>query len=72
MSKPIALNDYVVDGVTSFEGTVIGLATYLAGHTEAQVQPPTRSDGGWVDCKWLPVNRLTVTAPKSGAAGFAA
>lgn len=60
----INLGDKVRDNVTKFGGTVIGIASYLTGSSQALIQPPCDQTGRFVEARWFDVDRLQVVEKK--------
>ncbi|QXN71658.1 hypothetical protein RCKEMMY_59 [Rhodobacter phage RcKemmy] len=61
----IELGDKVRDDVTSFAGTVTGIADYLTGCSQALIQPPCTDAGAFQEGRWFDVDRLIATEKKA-------
>jgi len=61
----IELGDKVRDDVTSFAGTVTGIADYFTGCSQALIQPPCAAAGTFQEGRWFDVDRLSITEKKA-------
>ncbi len=59
MSTKIELGHQIEDGITGFQGTVVGIVDYITGCKQILVQPRSK-DGAWVESHWLDADRATV------------
>lgn len=57
----------VTDDVTGFEGTVVGLVTYLYENDSACVRPTQLKDGRPQSLHWIDVEQLTEVVPLTEA-----
>lgn len=48
------------DKVTGFEGTIIGIVSYLTGCNQLLVQPVIRDGGDFKEARWIDDSRVTI------------
>lgn len=63
MSYKFKFGDKVKETITEYEGTVVGLASYITGCDQILVQPPL-IDNKWEEGRWLDDGRLKLVISK--------
>jgi hypothetical protein len=59
------LGDKVRDTITSFTGTITGIAFYLNGCIQCAVVPSVDKDGKIIDTEWFDQQQLEIVTPES-------
>jgi len=49
------------DKITGFSGTIISYSEYIIGCAQALLQPKVKSDGGFIDARWIDEDRLEIS-----------